>query len=242
MSLSPEELYLQLGNLVAEMPDLARCEITPEVTRWLGRAIALVEQVIGTGETVIMSVACQHLPNVHTRATNAQTIATFVHRALAKVELAAPARVRGTFIAAGHTMDAYAAVGRVLGAAKTNVLMVDPYADVKAVTDYAVLAPEAVAVRILADEAYHKNTLKPAAERWAQQFGQTRPPLQVRLTPARTLHDRWIIVDDVDVFVLGQSFNRLAERAYTSIVRTDAETAALKIAASQEMWQKATTL
>jgi hypothetical protein len=40
---SPEALYLQLGNLVAEMPDLANGPITPEMNRWLGRAAALVE-------------------------------------------------------------------------------------------------------------------------------------------------------------------------------------------------------
>jgi hypothetical protein len=33
MSLSPEELYLQLGNLIAEMPDLAHCPITSEGLR-----------------------------------------------------------------------------------------------------------------------------------------------------------------------------------------------------------------
>jgi hypothetical protein len=113
MSLSPEELYLQLGNLVAEMPDLANCEITPEVNRWLGRAVALVGEVLGGAQETAMSVACQML--MISRSMNAQTISTFVHQAFAKVELIAPARVQGKFIAAGHTLDAYAAVGRVLG-------------------------------------------------------------------------------------------------------------------------------
>jgi hypothetical protein len=241
MSLSPEELYLQLGNLVAEMPDLAHCPITPEVNRWLGRASTLVEQVISRAEATPMRVACQNLPTV-LREINAQTIASFVHQALAQVELIAPARVQGSFIAAGSTLDAYAAVGRVLGMAKTDVLMVDPYADVKAVTQYAVLAPDSVAVRILADAASHKATLKPAAEKWVQQFGQSRAPLEVRLASAKTLHDRLIIVDGIDVWGLGQSFNKLAERAHTSLVRMDPETGALKVAAYSEMWQKATTL
>jgi hypothetical protein len=188
-----------------------------------------------------MRVACQNLPTV-LREINAQTIASFVHQALAQVELIAPARVQGSFVAAGSTLDAYAAVGRVLGMAKTDVLMVDPYADVKAVTQYAVLAPDSVAVRILADAASHKATLKPAAEKWVQQFGQSRAPLEVRLAPAKTLHDRLIIVDGIDVWGLGQSFNKLAERAHTSLVRMDPETGALKVAAYSEMWQKATTL
>ena len=54
---------------------------------------------------------------------------------------------------AGHTFDAYAAVIKVLGTATTDLLMIDPYADAKILTRYAVSAPEQVSVRILADEA-----------------------------------------------------------------------------------------
>jgi hypothetical protein len=50
-------------------------------------------------------------------------------------------------------LDAYAAVGKVLGAAKADVLMVDPYADEKAVTEYALLVPDNVTVRLVADTA-----------------------------------------------------------------------------------------
>jgi hypothetical protein len=241
MSLSPEELYLQLGNLVAEMPDLAHCPITSDVNRWLGRAQALVGDVLDVAEVATLKVACQNLSHPQLRQMNAQTITSVVHHALAEAELIAPARVQGTFIAAGSTLDAYAAVGRVLGMAKTDALLVDPYAYWKIVTQYAALAPESVAVRILADAAYHKDTLKPAAERWAQQFGKARAPLEVRLAPAKTLHDRLIIVDNANVWSIGQSFNRLAERAHTSLVRMDPEAGALKMA-YLEIWQKATVL
>jgi hypothetical protein len=176
MPLIPEQLYLQLGKLVKEMPDLAHGPITHETNAWLGRAFALVEQAMGELQAAILMVACQHL-NGPLREQNAQTVASYVYQALAKAELEAPARVQGAFIAAGHTLDAYAVVGRVLGMAKQSVLMVDPYADFKIVTEYAVLAPENVAVQILTDATSHKSTLKPAAEKWSQQFGQTRAPL-----------------------------------------------------------------
>jgi len=241
MPLTPEELYLQLGKLVKEMPDLRSGPITPEMNGWLGRAVVLVEQALGELKTVPMSVACQSLAGI-LREGNAQTIASYVHQALAKAELEAPARVQGAFIVAGHTLDAYAAIGKVLGMAKSNVLLVDPFADVKIVTDYAVLAPANVAVQILADAKSHKGTLKPAAERWSQQFGQTRAPLEVRLAPPGSLHDRLIILDGTTVYTLGQLFNRLAERAHTSSVRVDDETGAEKIAAYLKMWQAATPL
>jgi hypothetical protein len=134
-----------------------------------------------------------------------------------------------------------AAVGKVLQTAKTSVLMVDPYADEKALTEYALLAPPAVTVRLLADAADHNPTLKPAAQRWVQQFGQTRP-LDARLAPAKTLHDRLIVIDEAVVWSLGQSFNKLAERAHTSLVRMDAETGGRKVAAYALIWQAATPL
>jgi hypothetical protein len=238
MPLSPEELYLQLGKLVAEMPDLVNCPMTPDVHRWLGRACALVG---ASGDAGYLKIASQNLHGP-LREMNAQAVTAIVHQALARAELDAPARVQGAFISAGNTLDAYAAVGRVLGMAKTSVLMVDAYADVKSVTEYAILAPDKVAVRILADTADHKKTLKPAAEKWAQQFGQNRAPLEVRLAPAKALHDRLIVVDETDAWTLGQSFNKLAERAHTSLVRVDAETAARKISAYMALWHAATPI
>jgi hypothetical protein len=163
VSLTPEALYLQLGSLVAQMPDLANGPITPEMNQWLGRAAALIEEAGDQASATRLQNCAQFLDSIN-RALNAQAIAAIVHHALAKAELKAPAAVQGTFIAAGQ-----------LGTAKTDVLMVDPYADEKALTDYAVLAPDQVSVRLLADQADYKKSLKPAAERWVQQFGQTRP-------------------------------------------------------------------
>jgi hypothetical protein len=148
MSLSPEQLYLQLGSLVAEMPDLANGPITQDVNRWLGRAIALVEVTGDAVNASVIKVAAQNLTLL--RDQNAQTIAAIVYQALAAAELRAPAQVQGTFIAAGDTLDAYAAVGKVLSTAKVDVLLIDPYAsDEKLVTEYALLAPDTVTVRII---------------------------------------------------------------------------------------------
>jgi hypothetical protein len=222
------------------MPDLAKGPITPEMNRWMGRAIALVEATGDQVAVISLRTACEHLSSA-IRAINAQSIATIVYTALAKAELNAPAAAQGAFIAAGHTFDAFAAVGKVLATAKKDVLMVDPYADEKALTDYAILAPEKVTVRLLADQADHKKSLKPAAERWVQQIGPARP-LSVRLAPAKTLHDRLILVDHDTAWTLGQSFNKLAERAHTSLVRMDTESGALKIAAYAAIWNAALPL
>ena len=215
MLLSPEGLYLQLGHLVADMPTLGGSgPIAPEVNQWIGRAIALVETMGETLDTATIKVAGQNLNNPLLREMNAQIIAAIVHSALARAELAAPAGVKGAFIAAGHSFDAFAAVGKVLSMAHSDILIVDPYADEKVLTDFAVQALEGVIVRLLADEADHKPSLYPAARRWSQQFGQSRL-LDVRLAAPRTLHDRLILLDSLTAWAVGQSFNKLAERAHT---------------------------
>jgi hypothetical protein len=136
----------------------------------------------------------------------AETIADIVHRALARADLNAPPAVQGAVIAVGDTLEAYIAVRKVLDTANTDVLLVDPYAGAQLLTDYAVLASDKVAVRLLADEAEYEASLITAAQRWAQQLGNYRT-LMVRLAPAKTLHDRLILVDSATVWMLGQSFN-----------------------------------
>jgi hypothetical protein len=239
VSLTPEALYLQLGSLVAQMPDLANAPITPEVNRWLGRAAALVEEGGDLAGATQLQSCSQFL--TFNPAYNAQAIAAIVHQALAKAELKAPAAVQGTFIAVGHTLDAFGAVSKVLATATADVLMVDPYADEKALTDFALSAPNQVSVRLLADQADYKKSLKPAAERWVQQFGHTRP-LSVRLAASKTLHDRMILVDRSTAWTLGQSFKDLVVRSPTSLVRMDPESGSRKIAAYETMWNAAVPL
>ncbi len=69
-----------------------------------------------------------------------------------------------------------------------------------------------------------------------------RRPLQAKLAPERTLHDRLIVIDQKDAFVLTQSFNALAARSPASLVKSDAETAALKVASYEAIWSAAAAL
>jgi hypothetical protein len=164
-----------------------------------------------------------------------------LHRSFAVAELAAPAAAQGAFIPVGNAFDALAAVGKVLLSATISLMIVDPYMNEKALTDFAVLAPEKVSLGLLADHKKVKPGLKPAAAAWTKQYTPQRP-LEVRLAPAGTLHDRLIIVDAKEVWVLTQSFNAFAARAPATIVRTDDETAALKIAAYDAIWRAATPI
>jgi hypothetical protein len=176
---------------------------------------------------------------VITASDSANKVKMMLHRALARVELSLPLEARGAFIPAGNVHQAYAAVAKVLSSARTDVAIVDPYADAKLLNDFVGLVPEGVRVRILTS-AKHKDTLKAAAVRWQQEHGNARP-LEVRV--AKTpLHDRLMLVDNATAWMSGQSFKDLAIKSPTSISRASPDVAKLKIDAYRDIWLAATVL
>jgi hypothetical protein len=157
-----------------------------------------------------------------------------LYRALAHCELRAPTLMAGSFIAVGKSFDAYAALSEILKLAKRDVMIVDPYLDEIALTDFGVAADDGVTLRLLADEAACKATFAPAARRWMAQYGASRP-VQARVAAPKTLHDRAIFVDGEKAWTLTQSLKDFAKRSPAEIVRAD-DTASLKIDAYELIW------
>jgi hypothetical protein len=242
MPIDPEALYIQLGHLVANIPDLNQLELSIEAHQWLGRLDALLLASNDTLNLATLRTKVDWLGGEQVmRRQSAQEIAVIAHRALAAAELNAPVSVKGSFIPVGNAFDAIAAISKVFQVAVRDVLIVDPYMDTKALTDFAPLANEGVAIRLLADQQSHKPSLRPAQLRWAEQYGESRP-LVVRLAAARILHDRLIIVDNTQTWILTQSLNAFATRSPAAIVRVDDETSAMKIPSYQAIWTAATPL
>jgi hypothetical protein len=243
-TISPEAYYVQLGRLIAETPEMEISGPFPaETMMWLGRTYALLSRK--SARTALDFRAAMDLAVSRTdwllREQYVESMRSILYRALAMAELEAPTGVQGAFIAAGNAFDALTAITRVLGPASTSVLIVDPYMDEKTLTDFVPLANEGVQIRLLSDARTVKPSLKPAVSRWQSQYGPIRP-LEARLAPSATLHDRLMIIDDDTVWVLTQSLNAFANRAPASIVRVDQETAALKVAAYSNIWSAAVVL
>jgi hypothetical protein len=194
---------------------------------------------VGTDE-ISLKLASERL--IGSQGTQgADEVQTLLYRLLATAELKAPASEQGAFIAAGNQLDAYVAVTKVLAMASRNLLVVDPYMDGQALIDFLPSANEGVALRVLADKASVKPTLAPATGKWKGQF-DTKRPLEVRLSPARSLHDRLVIVDQREAWSFTQSLKDFANRAHGSVMKADAETAALKIDAYEQLWNAAQPL
>jgi hypothetical protein len=242
MSIDPETHYLQLGRLVAAMPDFENSTVdSAEMHQWLGRVSALLERSGQRSEAVALNVKVEMLDMLGPKVVSAG-VSQILHRALARAELAAPATAQGMFISAGDGFSAFAAVGKVFARATRDLLLVDGYADATVLTDYVITAREHVPIRILtADKQARRSVLMSAVSRWHAQFGSDRP-LDVRFAPSSSLHDRLILVDRQEAWLVGQSFNAMAERSHTSIVRADTALAAMKVTAYEDMWLAGTAL
>lgn len=238
---TPESLYHQLGRLRDEMPSFQELG-QPSASKWMGRALALVEAVDNsTMELITLRTYFDHVKRNTPTPQIANMIAQVIDTVTAKVELQLPAEAQGAFIPAGGVFDGYQAVSKALATAQKSVFLVDPYGDDKLISDFVPLAPEGLPVFVMSDEQHAKPSLKPAAEHWIAQWKAKRP-LEVRLAPARLLHDRLIVTDNSTAWVVGQSFKDLAKRAHSSLVRMDPDSAALKINAHIAMWHTATKL
>lgn len=236
MTIDPETLYQQLGRLIETMPDLKPYPLTPDIQQWIGRADALVSRSGDIRDSMDWRIAIQSL-NTAARVHRIEDLKAVLYRVLAAAELQAPAGIKGTFIPVGNSFDAFAALAKVFQSANTDILVVDPYLDETALTEFGSAVPERVVLRLMADSASCKPTLLPAARRWAQQHGNSRP-LFVRLAAEKSLHDRAIFIDSTVAWTLTQSLKDFAKRSPAEIVRAD-DTASLKIFAYEEIWKVA---
>lgn len=238
----PENLYRQLGRLIETMPDLNSCDLmSSEVNLWLGRAYALVKSCGDGADSIKLKMDVDKLGYDSYLRDNAVTsIHIIIYRALAMAELSAPAGSVGTFIPVGNSFDAFSALSKILGNAKKDVLIIDPYMDEVTLTEFGTTVPENINLRLMSDQKDSKASLLPAAQSWVKQYGSIRA-LSVRLALPRTLHDRAIFIDGVAAYTLTQSLNSFAKRSPAEIIKAD-DTASLKIAAYEDIWAKSTIL
>jgi hypothetical protein len=234
-------MYVRLGRLLETAPDAGDWTRLQQTAahQWFGRAHAILEEAGLGSEAISYRVAMDTLTTSAWKS-GLSKIFQILYRALAHLETQVPHAAAGSFIPVGSSFDAFAALSKLLQGARTDVLIVDPYMDETALTEFGLAVPEAVTLRLLADEASYKPTMEPAARKWAAQYGRQRP-LEARLAHPKALHDRAIFVDHKDAWTLTQSLKDFAKRSPAEIVRAD-DTAVLKIEAYAAIWNAAKVL
>ncbi len=92
--LSAEAIYLRLGGLIAETPDL-KADPTPATHRWVAQVSALIYEgnLVDTSSLAILHIASRNLGGV-LRENNASTVLAIMHQAFARAELRAPPKLK----------------------------------------------------------------------------------------------------------------------------------------------------
>ncbi|RYZ15163.1 MAG: phosphatidylserine/phosphatidylglycerophosphate/cardiolipin synthase family protein [Alphaproteobacteria bacterium] len=241
--MTSEELYHRLKFLVSTTPALNHSRPTVEMQIWFGQVRAALSE---TGDLLNVSkfnsaVDAMGLPEGLLRNKARTDIMQCLYNAVGLLGQQVPASTSGAFLPVGNPHDALVAIRTVLATASCSVRLIDPYANGEILETFATQAAEDIVIEILTDEFTVKAGFAPAVVAWKKQFTTTRP-LDARLAPKRTLHDRAIIVDSASAWTIGQSFSDLATRSPTSVLRADTDTAVLKINAYEDIWQKAAAL
>jgi hypothetical protein len=238
-TISDEAAHFQLQSLIQNMPDLLHLD--DEGRRWLGRVMALVEELLSVVDVSELRSSINQLSSPRFAPHSVGSIKTILFRALGQAELGLPVQQQGSFLPAGDTFDAFTVISKILKSAQSDVLIVDPYMDHAVLEEFAPAAPERVRLRLLSDTQSVKPSLAPAVAKWSAQYGQTQP-LEARLAAARTLHDRLILVDAKDAWIATQSFAHFAARSPASIQRFSGDNSRMKIDAYERLWREAQPL
>lgn len=230
-----ETLYRQLGRIIESAPDFSGYgPLSVEHLTWLGREHALVDASDNLIAKAEFDLASKKLQSA-LRHDGINSIMLTLYKVLGIAELKAPPSSRGAFIPAGNSFDAFTAITKLFQTAQRDVLIVDPYMDETALTEFGTSIVPGIQLRLLADKSTAKASLNTAAIKWRSQHESERP-LAVRLASARSLHDRAVLIDGSTAWILTQSLKDFAKRSPAEIVRAD-DTATLKIAAYEDIWK-----
>lgn len=132
-----------------------------------------------------------------------------------------------------HTeYDIHAALRRIVTSAKTHLIVIDPYGDSSLVA-LIENCPTGVNIQVLGRDG-HKgaNSLVLEAQKYKTQYGH----IEVRFESPISFHDRFIVVDNDQVFCLGSSVNHAGNKA-TAINEYQSEEEKKKmISTFQSVW------
>ena len=240
-------IYRQLRELVDTIPKIETSQpdasYTLDVHKWIGRLDALIELTRSEDELADLRLSIEKLSEkfYSIRQEGLNEIYNTLFRALARAELRTSIASKGSFVAVGDAFDALRALSEIMKSAKADVLIVDPYMDEVALSEVGILAADGVGIRLLSDAATVKPSLKPMVAAWRAQHGSLRP-LEARLASPKTLHDRLIVIDRTDAWVLTQSLKDFAKRSPATLTMVGTETAALKIPAYENIWQSSSAI
>lgn len=162
---------------------------------------------------------------------------------LSAMELLVPASMQGAFIPPGDTWDGYSALVKLIQRECDDILIVDPYLNSDI---YLYFAPHSAAkngIRCLCQKMNQTFPgLQASAAKWASDPVSEQHPVEVRFAADKSLHDRLIIIDGKEAWIITQSIKDIAKRSPASVTRAESELAKMKSDYYESLWASATPL
>jgi len=236
-SIPAEQLRALLEQVISSAPEFPyEGSVSLEDERWLARAETLIEAGNSISDTVAFRLARSNLKTYsHSRSG---LIAPLLNT-LERVELYSPAVGQGRFIPPGETWKGYAALVKILQPACGDLLIVDPYLDASVFVDLLPHTNASEGVRCLTTKGQYHGGLVAAYQKWQADPIGTAHPAELRFAAPKSLHDRMIIVDLKDVWLVSQSLKDIGVHSPASLTRAEPELSSLKCAHYDELWQQA---
>lgn len=238
---SPEQLLALLQAAIRDAPVFEYEKPLSEVElRWLGRSDALLEASGGLSALISFRTARDALGSYrHSR----DKILLPLYDALSRTELLVPESLQGAFIPAGDTWNGYAAIIKIVQRECNTLLIVDPYLNSDFYIHFAPHCAASMNTRCLTVQQpqYHASLLA-SVQKWQADTTSKPHPVELRFAPKGELHDRLIIIDGKEVWLISQSIKDIAKNSPASVTRAEEELSQMKAQHYEEIWQKSTQL
>jgi len=137
----------------------------------------------------------------------------------------------GSVYQPGEVYDFFSDLKAIIGKAQKNIFVIDPYFNGEAFESYLSSIAEQVSVRILSES--YTDDLKSYAEKYSAQFGTS-----IELRKSKEIHDRVVIIDQSDCWIVGNSIKDAARKS-TYLIPLSPTIATSKIGIYEEIWTRA---
>lgn len=235
-NISPEQLMALVQALILEVPSFPYEGTLNEADlKWLSRAETLIEASGATTDLMEFRLARKFLNTMQHSRTS---LLLPLHNVYSRAELSAPASAQGAFIPPGDTWKGYAAIIKLVQRPCEDLVIIDPYVNADLFTDFA---PHVVASNGLRCLTAKRNDNHPGLEASASRWVKDHPekPVEVRYAASTSLHDRLIIIDSREVWLISQSLKDIAKRSPASVSKAEAELGLMKVEHYAEVWSQA---
>lgn len=168
------------------------------------------------------------------RAANYGIVFTTIHKAIAAVEEQLP-RPNGQAFGPGAAYDFFKALRELVISAETSVFIVDPYLDAETFDGYLGALTSGRHARLLCSR--NADEVRIAVAKFSIQHSHS-----IEARRSNTIHDRVIVVDGVQCWVLGASIKDAATKKATYLAPLSSDIAAQKIQIYEDIWSAATAI